>query len=260
MDSMVTSLIITVIDLYIVFLFVRMFATSSERYDAVLGMIFRATDPIIVPLTNSLRARSPRFTPIIAIAAAVLLKGLLLRSIPSALQSFANTLFQLYVFIIIIIAAVQEFYVNPIASFGQRIVRPVRMVAASFTQQRATLNIVTIVGLILAHTAVTLVLHGMFSNVGGLAPKNAFVYSLTLVLDLTWYFSLAIIINALLSWVSPDPLNPIVQLLALISAPIIEPLRRIVPPVGGMIDLSPMIAIFALMIANELGRNLLRLL
>jgi YggT family protein len=57
--------------------------------------------------------------------------------------------------------------------------------------------------------------------------------------------------------VSPDPLNPVVQLLALVSAPIIEPIRRVIPPLAGAIDLSPIIAIFLLNIANGVGHRVL---
>lgn len=59
----------------------------------------------------------------------------------------------------------------------------------------------------------------------------------------TW----VILIRALLSWVSPDPHNPLVRMLVLVTEPVLRPLRRLVPPhrVGGL-DLSPLIAILAL--------------
>ena len=81
--------------------------------------------------------------------------------------------------------------------------------------------------------------------------------SLLLILNLTQFFTYAIIANALLSWVSPDPLNPIVQLLTLIALPIMEPIRRVVPPLGGAIDISPIIAILALQLFYGFVFNLL---
>ena len=53
-----------------------------------------------------------------------------------------------------------------------------------------------------------------------------------------------LIIRALLSWVSPDPRNPIVQLLVRVTEPVQRPLRKLVPPhkLGGL-DLSAMLAI-----------------
>jgi len=53
-----------------------------------------------------------------------------------------------------------------------------------------------------------------------------------------------IIIRALLSWVNPDPYNPIVQMLTRATEPVLRPIRKLVPPwkMGGL-DLSPLIAI-----------------
>lgn len=52
-----------------------------------------------------------------------------------------------------------------------------------------------------------------------------------------------IIIRALISWVSPDPYNPIVRFLISATEPILRPIQRVVPPMSGM-DLSPLVAIF----------------
>ena len=64
----------------------------------------------------------------------------------------------------------------------------------------------------------------------------------------------AILIRALLSWVQPDPDNPIVRALDAITEPILAPLRQIVPRVG-MIDLTPMVAMFLLFFMAELVRS-----
>lgn len=69
-----------------------------------------------------------------------------------------------------------------------------------------------------------------------------------------------IIIRALLSWVSPDPHNPIVRLLTQVTEPVLRPLRRLVPPykTGGL-DLSPLIAILLIqLIIYTLRYSLLR--
>ncbi|SRR6266508_858729 len=51
-----------------------------------------------------------------------------------------------------------------------------------------------------------------------------------------------IIVRALISWVNPDPHNPIVQILAKLTEPVLRPLRKIAPPYKVGIDLSPLIA------------------
>jgi len=54
--------------------------------------------------------------------------------------------------------------------------------------------------------------------------------------------SFVIIARAVLSWVSPDPYNPIVRMIHQISEPILFPIRRRVPYMGGM-DFAPVVAL-----------------
>ena len=55
-----------------------------------------------------------------------------------------------------------------------------------------------------------------------------------------------IIIRAVLSWFSPDPYNFLVQLLHKVTEPILYPFRRIIPAHNIGIDISPILAILAL--------------
>jgi len=56
---------------------------------------------------------------------------------------------------------------------------------------------------------------------------------------------LILIVNALLSWVRPDPSNPIVRFLDQVSDAVCDPIRRLFPTVVGGLDLAPMIALLA---------------
>ncbi|BCD60480.1 MULTISPECIES: YggT family protein [unclassified Nitratiruptor] len=55
-----------------------------------------------------------------------------------------------------------------------------------------------------------------------------------------------IIIAALISWVRPDPYNPIVQTLYRLTEPVYAWIRRYIPTIIGGIDLAPLIVIIAL--------------
>ena len=55
-----------------------------------------------------------------------------------------------------------------------------------------------------------------------------------------------IIIAALISWVRPDPYNPIVQTLYRLTEPVYAFIRRYIPTIIGGIDLAPLIVILAL--------------
>ena len=54
---------------------------------------------------------------------------------------------------------------------------------------------------------------------------------------------IVLIVNALLSWVRPDPSNPIVRFLDQVSDAVCDPIRRLLPTVVGGLDLAPMIAL-----------------
>lgn len=57
-----------------------------------------------------------------------------------------------------------------------------------------------------------------------------------------------ILIRALISWVSPDPYNSIVQFLYKVTEPILEPIRRFLPlGLRFGIDISPIIAFLVIM-------------
>jgi len=56
-----------------------------------------------------------------------------------------------------------------------------------------------------------------------------------------------ILIRALISWVNPDPFNPVVQFLYKTTEPILEPIRKILPmSLRFGIDISPIIAILVI--------------
>ncbi len=58
-----------------------------------------------------------------------------------------------------------------------------------------------------------------------------------------------ILVRALLSWVNPDPFNPIVQFLMRVTEPVLEPVRRLLPPLP--IDISPVIVFFIIMFLQK---------
>jgi YggT family protein len=60
-----------------------------------------------------------------------------------------------------------------------------------------------------------------------------------------------IIIRALLSWVNPDPYNPIVRFLHNVTEPALSQIRRRLPINFGAIDLSPLILLLAIMLLSS---------
>ncbi len=73
-----------------------------------------------------------------------------------------------------------------------------------------------------------------------------FIQAVTTLLDYVLsIYVWVIIIRALITWVNPDPNNPIVQILYRITEPVLWPLRRRLPDMGG-IDLSPIVVILVI--------------
>lgn len=61
-----------------------------------------------------------------------------------------------------------------------------------------------------------------------------------------------VIIAAIMSWVNPDPYNPIVRFLRGITEPLFSQIRRIIGFRLGIIDFSPMIVILAIIFVKYL--------
>ena len=55
-----------------------------------------------------------------------------------------------------------------------------------------------------------------------------------------------VIIRALISWVNPDPYNPIVRFLHAVTDPVLNPIRKVIGYRLGIIDISPMVVILAI--------------
>jgi len=88
-----------------------------------------------------------------------------------------------------------------------------------------------------------------------------FIIAIAKILDiaLTLYMWI-IIIRALVSWVNPDPFNPIVRFLIAVTEPVLGAIRRRIPINFGVFDLSPVLVIFAIIfIQNFLITSLIQL-
>jgi YggT family protein len=73
-----------------------------------------------------------------------------------------------------------------------------------------------------------------------------FLMAIAKVLNMALIFFMWIVIaRAVLSWVSPDPFNPIVRFIHSITEPVLYEIRRRIPVHFGGIDLSPIIVILA---------------
>ncbi|MGE5263488.1 MAG: YggT family protein [Acidobacteriota bacterium] len=67
----------------------------------------------------------------------------------------------------------------------------------------------------------------------------------------------AIIARALVSWLPIDRYHPVIRVLDQITEPILAPLRRYIPPVGGMMDITPIVALILIQILQAIVHRVL---
>jgi YggT family protein len=63
---------------------------------------------------------------------------------------------------------------------------------------------------------------------------------------LLWAYFWIIIARAVLSWVNPDPFNPIVRFLYRVTEPVLRPIRHRLPTLAMGLDLSPMVVLLGI--------------
>ena len=164
-----------------------------------------------------------------------------------------ETLFGLYIVIVLLRFLLQwvraDFY-NPVSQFIVKVTQPplapMRRIIPGFA------------GLDLAALVLMLILQfielWLIFAVRGIAPDFAGIAILSvaeLVQLCIYVFLFSIIVQVVLSWISPDTYNPVTALLYRLNEPLLRPARRLLPPFSG-IDLSPLVVIIALQLGSIL--------
>ena len=68
--------------------------------------------------------------------------------------------------------------------------------------------------------------------------------------SLLWFMYVLIIAAVIMSWVSADPRNPLVQFVRNTTEPLFQKVRRYIPPIG-VLDLTPIIILLALQLVSS---------
>jgi YggT family protein len=146
-------------------------------------------------------------------------------------------------------AARADFY-NPlsqaIVAATEPVVRPVRSVVPGYRNIDFASFTAALLAKLIGFILISLLVRGGFA----LLPVLLHALYETLRWVLTMYF-LAILISIVLSWIAPGSTHPGALLVRQVVEPLLAPARQLLPPLGGMIDLSPIIVIMALMLARD---------
>jgi YggT family protein len=169
------------------------------------------------------------------------------------------TFFNFCMFILVIrllLAWVQADYYHPATQLIVRstnfIIKPLRNLIPNYrTFETASFIAIIIISLIKNFIFFYLVYN--LPNIFGLIMA-ALSDCLNVLLDTFFY---AILLQAVLSWLQPN--TPANAVLYKITAPIMRPLQRFIPPMGGF-DISPMPAMLILLLLKHLNYNFVYLL
>ncbi len=163
-----------------------------------------------------------------------------------------QTLFDLYIYIVILRFLLQTMHVgyfNPLSQFAIRFTQPiVKPLQKIFPEVKSIDTAVLLFIIILELIKVILLLViqlQAFPNVAGLLLLTL----ANLINKFIMFYFYAIIIRVVLSWISPVHHNPVFFALTQLTEPLLHPIRRILPMMRGF-DLSPLVALIVLQLLS----------
>ena len=163
-----------------------------------------------------------------------------------------DTLFYLYTVLLMLRLLLQwvraDFY-NPLSQFIVKATSPVVVPIRRIIPSIGGIDLATLL-LVLSFTFTKLILISWISDLPFSAPWLLLATALETIILLLDIFLFSIFILAIMSWINPDPYHPAATLLRSLSRPVMKPLQKFIPPMGG-IDISPMVAIILIMFIKQ---------
>lgn len=133
---------------------------------------------------------------------------------------------------------------SPLGQAVLRFTSPVVMPLRKVLKPVGRIDVASIVALLLVQLAGTAVLRLVAGGGFALAPV-LFRGVLDLARTILQFYTVAVLVYALLSWVAPGTHSPATQLLGRLCEPLLRPVRRVVPPLGGL-DFSALFVLIGL--------------
>lgn len=178
-----------------------------------------------------------------------------------ALYFLVNTLFDLYILVILLRLWLQfaraDFY-NPFSQAVVKLTQPVLGPLRRFIPSLGSFDTATLLFAVIVAVLKVYVLQAIgFVSASFL---GAFIFAIGLVIKQVFQMIFwVLILRAILSWVSQGR-SPIEYVMHQLTEPFLGPIRRIIPPLGGL-DFSLLVALIALqfvqMLVNELFMSLI---
>ncbi len=160
-----------------------------------------------------------------------------------------KTLIDLYILAYVLRLVLQwaraDFY-NPFAQFIMRATNPLVLPGRRVLPAVGRLDTATLLAILLLEALAVALLWWLYGKPWLLdAPRLMAYASLRTIVAFLNLFFFAIIIRVILSWVSPGVHSPVTAIIWAVTEPVMAPVRRLVPALGGL-DLSPLFLLIGL--------------
>jgi len=157
-------------------------------------------------------------------------------------------IFELYLLAVMLrflLQTVRADFANPISQFLIRITNPTLRYFRRWIPGYGGIDWPSIL-LLLLLKGIELGLIALIKTGNLPAPAGHLILTLAHLLKLViWIYIVIIILQAIISWVNPGAYSPVTVLMYQLTLPLLRPIRRAIPPAGGL-DWSPFIALIAL--------------
>lgn len=164
-------------------------------------------------------------------------------------KTFTDLYLLCFLFRILLQAVRADFY-NPVSQFIIRVTNPLVVPARRILPASRSVDLPTLIVLLLLQLVVTLLLLGIFGY-PALLTAVPWLILFRLVALVIWTYTICIFVYVVLSWVAPTGHNAVAMLIGQIVEPVLRPARRLLPPIGGL-DLSPLIVLVLMQAASLL--------
>lgn len=178
--------------------------------------------------------------------------------IANPLEFIITTLFSLYILAVMLrflLGVVRADFYNPISQFLVRITNPLLIPLRKILPGFGKIDVAAIVLMLVLSVAMLLVIVLLRGTGVSVLPLLLMAVGELVMLAIN-VFLVAIIVQVIISWINPGSYNPVNALLDSLTAPILRPIQRIIPPLSG-IDLSPLFALIGLQVLKMLLQPLL---
>jgi len=260
MSSMIIQTVDVLANVFIIFFLMKLLVNPREFYfNSALRPVDSATEPLLRKLRKFI---SPTkygldFTPLVAI---VVLLGLrlcvywgftnldIIPAIVISSQRIIQFMLSFLAFSVFVLLMVPVYTRNPLSSFLKTVIKPFERPFASISTNSKTPSLFGAMCLIILTVTLFYNLSACFLEANPVAALSNWHFWVSALIDMVIvsisvykFIVLLLIAAVILSWVDAEVRNPIINLVYILTEPILLPVRRLVPPAGGL-DLSPWIA------------------